>query len=111
MSSAVALFMSPAPKDCGIDTRIWRFRREKVSLLPADVQEKGLTPKARAAQLTPSAAKPIISPPMLRYTTAGESHGKCLITSIEGLPYGTPLDPGAINLELSRRQGGYGRGA
>jgi chorismate synthase len=48
---------------------------------------------------------------MLRYTTAGESHGKCLIASIEGLPYGTPLDPGAINQELSRRQGGYGRGA
>ncbi|HVR86645.1 MAG TPA: chorismate synthase [Planctomycetota bacterium] len=48
---------------------------------------------------------------MLRYTTAGESHGKCLITSIEGLPYGTPVDPAAINEELSRRQGGYGRGA
>jgi chorismate synthase len=48
---------------------------------------------------------------MLRYTTAGESHGKCLITSVEGLPYGTPLDPAAINEELSRRQGGYGRGA
>ncbi|HLY09912.1 MAG TPA: chorismate synthase [Planctomycetota bacterium] len=48
---------------------------------------------------------------MLRYTTAGESHGKCLITSIEGLPYGTPLNPARINEELSRRQGGYGRGA
>jgi chorismate synthase len=48
---------------------------------------------------------------MLRYTTAGESHGKCLITSIEGLPYGTPVDPAAINAELARRQGGYGRGA
>jgi chorismate synthase len=48
---------------------------------------------------------------MLRYTTAGESHGKCLVTSIEGLPYGTPLHPDVINAELSRRQGGYGRGA
>ena len=48
---------------------------------------------------------------MLRYTTAGESHGKCLITSIEGIPYGTPLDPDTVNAELSRRQGGYGRGA
>ena len=48
---------------------------------------------------------------MLRYTTAGESHGKCLVTSIEGIPYGTPLDPGAVNTELARRQGGYGRGA
>jgi chorismate synthase len=48
---------------------------------------------------------------MLRYTTAGESHGKCLITSIEGLPYGTPVDLPAVNAELARRQGGYGRGA
>jgi chorismate synthase len=48
---------------------------------------------------------------MLRYTTAGESHGKCLITMIEGLPYGSPLDPESVNGELARRQGGYGRGA
>ncbi|HEX7898737.1 MAG TPA: chorismate synthase [Planctomycetota bacterium] len=48
---------------------------------------------------------------MLRYTTAGESHGKCLIASLEGLPYGTPVDLEAVNAELSRRQGGYGRGA
>ncbi|HYF00980.1 MAG TPA: chorismate synthase [Planctomycetota bacterium] len=48
---------------------------------------------------------------MLRYTTAGESHGKCLITSIEGLPYGTPVDGAVVNEELARRQGGYGRGA
>jgi chorismate synthase len=48
---------------------------------------------------------------MLRYTTAGESHGKCLVTSIEGLPYGSPVDLDAVNAELARRQGGYGRGA
>jgi chorismate synthase len=48
---------------------------------------------------------------MLRYTTAGESHGKCLLTSIEGLPYGTPVDLDRVNAELLRRQGGYGRGA
>ena len=49
--------------------------------------------------------------PMLRYSTAGESHGKCLVTSIEGLPYGTPVDLEKVNAELLRRQGGYGRGA
>ncbi len=48
---------------------------------------------------------------MLRYSTAGESHGKCLITSIEGLPYGTPVSLDRVNAELLRRQGGYGRGA
>jgi chorismate synthase len=61
--------------------------------------------------LTPPYRAPIILPPMLRYTTAGESHGRCLITSIEGLPYGTPVDLAAVNAELARRQGGYGRGA
>lgn len=48
---------------------------------------------------------------MLTYLTAGESHGKCLITVIDGLPYGTPVDVDYINAELRRRQGGYGRGA
>ena len=48
---------------------------------------------------------------MLEYTTAGESHGKCLLAMIEGLPYGTPIDLEHVNAELARRQGGYGRGA
>ncbi len=48
---------------------------------------------------------------MLEYTTAGESHGKCLLARIEGLPYGTPIDLEHVNAELARRQGGYGRGA
>ena len=47
---------------------------------------------------------------MLRFTTAGESHGRCLIALIEGLPYGLELDGAYINAELARRQGGYGRG-
>jgi chorismate synthase len=48
---------------------------------------------------------------MLSYTTAGESHGKCLVSMIEGVPYGTPVALDFINAELARRQGGYGRGA
>ena len=47
---------------------------------------------------------------MLTFTTAGESHGRCLIALIEGLPYGLELDGAYINAELARRQGGYGRG-
>jgi chorismate synthase len=46
----------------------------------------------------------------LEYRTAGESHGQALIALIEGLPAGTPLDIDAANVELARRQGGYGRG-
>ncbi|MEI7766039.1 MAG: chorismate synthase [Phycisphaerae bacterium] len=46
----------------------------------------------------------------LTYRTAGESHGPALISLIEGLPAGLPLDLELINNELKRRQGGYGRG-
>jgi len=46
----------------------------------------------------------------LRFLTAGESHGCCLTAIVDGLPAGIPIDPTAIDHELSRRQGGYGRG-
>ena len=45
-----------------------------------------------------------------RFTTAGESHGKALITIVEGLPAGMSVDVAALNHELWRRQQGYGRG-
>jgi chorismate synthase len=48
--------------------------------------------------------------PTLTYRTAGESHGPALISLIEGLPAGVPLDKDLIDSELRRRQGGYGRG-
>ena len=47
---------------------------------------------------------------MLRFSTAGESHGQCLVALVQGLPAGIPLDLDFINTELRRRQGGYGRG-
>lgn len=46
----------------------------------------------------------------MRYLTAGESHGKCLTAIIEGVPAGLPISADEINLELGRRQQGYGRG-
>ena len=46
---------------------------------------------------------------MLRYLTAGESHGPALIGILEGMPAGLPLDPETVNSDLRRRQGGYGR--
>ena len=46
----------------------------------------------------------------LRFLTAGESHGPCLTAIVEGLPAGIPVEVAAINRDLSRRQGGYGRG-
>ncbi len=47
---------------------------------------------------------------MLRFYTAGESHGQALLTFLSGLPAGLPVDAGFINQELHRRQLGYGRG-
>ena len=47
---------------------------------------------------------------MLRYWTAGESHGKALVAVVDGFPAGVPLDTESIDAELRRRQGGYGRG-
>jgi chorismate synthase len=47
---------------------------------------------------------------MLRFLTAGESHGRALVVILEGLPAGLTVDVAAIDRELRRRQGGYGRG-
>jgi chorismate synthase len=47
----------------------------------------------------------------LRFTTAGESHGKALVAIVEGLPAGLPVTADWVNHELARRMQGYGRGA
>lgn len=47
---------------------------------------------------------------MLRYMTAGESHGKALLALLEGMPAGLKLDARLIDKQLKRRQQGYGRG-
>ena len=47
---------------------------------------------------------------MLRYWTAGESHGKCLLALIDGFPAGFEIDTDKIDKLLVMRQGGYGRG-
>src|SRR5271155_3872550 len=48
---------------------------------------------------------------MLRFVTAGESHGQALVAWISGLPSGVPVDLDFVGRELHRRQLGYGRGA
>ncbi len=47
---------------------------------------------------------------MLRFFTAGESHGPCLTAIVEGFPAGITIDVAQINQDLARRQQGYGRG-
>jgi chorismate synthase len=48
---------------------------------------------------------------MIRFTTAGESHGPALVAILEGVPAGLPLAAADIDVELQRRMQGYGRGA
>src|SRR3954471_9588469 len=47
---------------------------------------------------------------MLRFTTAGESHGQALVSVLEGMPAGLPLVAAHVDADLARRQQGYGRG-
>jgi len=47
----------------------------------------------------------------LRFTTAGESHGRGLVAVLEGVPAGLPVSAAPVNAELKRRMAGYGRGA
>ena len=47
---------------------------------------------------------------MLRFQTAGESHGQGLLAVLSGLPAGLRVDFAYVDRELKRRQGGYGRG-
>ena len=47
---------------------------------------------------------------MLRYWTAGESHGKTLLALVDGFPAGVRIDTDTIDTDLRLRQGGYGRG-
>ena len=47
---------------------------------------------------------------MLRFLTAGESHGPSLVAILEGMPAGLPLDEGEIDAQLRRRQVGHGSG-
>lgn len=47
---------------------------------------------------------------MLKYLTSGESHGKCLVAILEGMPANLHIDIDNINNELKKRQTGYGRG-
>ncbi len=47
---------------------------------------------------------------MLRFETAGESHGECLVATLTGLPAQVPISLEAVDRELWRRQQGFGRG-
>jgi chorismate synthase len=47
---------------------------------------------------------------MVRFLTAGESHGRALVVILEGIPAGLSIDGSRIDHQLRRRQGGYGRG-
>ena len=59
----------------------------------------------------PKRARPrLLLSQMLRFTTAGESHGAALVSILEGMPAGVPLLVEHVDAQLARRQAGYGRG-
>src|SRR5438270_13777441 len=47
---------------------------------------------------------------LLRFSTAGESHGEALVALVSGIPAGVPVDQAFVDRQLWRRQQGYGRG-
>src|ERR1041384_6986692 len=47
---------------------------------------------------------------MLRFLSAGESHGQALVITLDGMPAGLDIDTDALNAQLRGRQGGYGPG-
>ena len=63
----------------------------------------------RFASLDPMSSGDSLDP-MLRYLTAGESHGQALVVIMEGLPAGLPITVEQIQAEMGRRRLGYGRG-
>jgi chorismate synthase len=69
--------------------------------------ESGLAPRG----VRRVSSRPMSAARRLRWTTAGESHGRALVAVLEGLPAGLELDVGLVDRELARRQRGYGRSA
>src|SRR4051812_34012759 len=67
-------------------------------------------PSAADSSVRNASANMLLDMANLSYRTAGESHGKALLTLVEGLPAGVPVDTAFVDAELRRRQGGYGRG-
>src|SRR5690242_1340948 len=76
-------------------------RRRSPGRLKAPAFQRAI---ASALQGAPATTMPI------RFTTAGESHGPALVSILEGMPAGLPLLAEHVNVELARRQQGYGRG-
>ena len=65
----------------------------------------------RRARRRPGSFVRMMAMTNLRFSTAGESHGKALVTIVEGLPAGLPVAAEWVDHELARRMQGYGRGA
>src|SRR6202163_2769709 len=74
---------------------------------PANIQ---CCPQLTAHPLPPIRYHEVFPSNMLRFETAGESHGECLVATLTGLPAGVPISIAALDRELWRRQQGFGRG-
>src|SRR3954470_16917858 len=79
-----------------------RCRRRSADLSLRTLHEPG--PRGRARVIFRTMLR------TLRFTTAGESHGPALVSVLEGVPAGLPLLAADVDVQLARRQQGYGRG-
>ena len=99
------------------------FQRDERRPILEVADDEGGAARVLAAWAAPAKARALLGPArinfavgcdklgkMLRFLTAGESHGPCLTVVVEGLPAGWPVDMDEINRHLARRQKGYGRG-
>lgn len=87
--------------------------RMRGSLFPSSLFAAGPSPKGWrcwSCRVPSRASRRCSLCVMLRYWTAGESHGKTLIALVDGFPAGVTIETDPIDVELRRRQGGYGRG-
>ena len=77
----------------------------------ARVRPRGMSSVfAAAARRNAAVSSYTIRVRMVRFLTAGESHGRALVVILEGIPAGLPIDLDSVTRDLNRRQGGYGRG-
>ena len=96
----------------GVDAPVTVMREAALAELAARARPSSLSP----ARADPARTDPARSGPrrydsrMLRYLTAGESHGQALVVIVEGLPAGLPITEEEVASELARRRLGYGRG-
>ena len=108
-SGQIVLVGATARRGCDRDAAEYVYDKLPVALGSAQISRTGIRDDFTTRARLDCRAR-AFGGHMLRFTTAGESHGPALVSILEGVPAGIPLVAADINAELARRQQGYGRG-